>query len=81
MPCMCESTTFYSGIDGVSFSDGEGTRLSLWISFGVKGEESPGFHVFCSCLLVSYTVEPPNKGHSGTSHFVHYREVVLFLEI
>ncbi len=60
---------------------GEGTRLSLWISLGVKGEESPGFHVFCSCLLVSYTVEPPNKGHSGTSHFVHYREVVLFLEI
>ncbi len=24
------------------------------------------------------TVEPPNKGHFGTSHFVHYREVVLF---
>ncbi len=25
------------------------------------------------------TVEPRNKGHIGTSHFVHYREVVLFL--
>ncbi len=25
------------------------------------------------------TVEPLNKGHVGTSHFVHYREVVLFL--
>ncbi len=25
------------------------------------------------------TVEPLNKGHIGTSHFVHYREVVLFL--
>ena len=26
------------------------------------------------------TVEPPNKGHSGTSCFVHYyyRQVVLF---
>ncbi len=23
------------------------------------------------------TVEPPNKGHIGTSHCVHYREVVL----
>ncbi len=23
------------------------------------------------------TVEPPNKGHFGTCHFVHYREVVL----
>ncbi len=24
--------------------------------------------------------EPPNKGHFGTSHFVHCREVVLFSE-
>ncbi len=24
------------------------------------------------------TVEPLNKGHIGTSHFVHYREAVLF---
>ncbi len=23
--------------------------------------------------------EPLNKGHIGTCHFVHYREVVLFL--
>ncbi len=23
-------------------------------------------------------VEPLNKGHIGTSHFVHYREAVLF---
>ena len=23
------------------------------------------------------TVEPPNKGHIGTSHVVHYKEVVL----
>ncbi len=29
--------------------------------------------------LVSYTMEPLNKGHIGTSHCVHYREVVLFL--
>ena len=27
------------------------------------------------------TVEPPNKGHVGTSHFVLYREVVLSLEV
>ncbi len=27
------------------------------------------------------TVEPPNKGHIGTSHFVLYREVVLSLEV
>ncbi len=26
-------------------------------------------------------VEPLNKGHFGTSHFVHYREVVLFSEV
>ncbi len=26
-----------------------------------------------------YTGELLNKGHIGTSHFVHYREVVLFL--
>ncbi len=25
-----------------------------------------------------HTVEPPNKGHIGTSHFIHYREVVLY---
>ncbi len=30
-------------------------------------------------LLYKNTVEPLNKGHIGTSHFVHYREVVLFL--
>ena len=29
--------------------------------------------------VLSYTVEPLNKGHIGTSCFVHYREVVLFL--
>ena len=28
-----------------------------------------------------YTVEPPNKGHFGTCHFVHYSEVVLFLNV
>ncbi len=27
------------------------------------------------------TVEPPNKRHIGTSHFVLYREVVLSLEV
>ena len=27
------------------------------------------------------TVEPPNKGHFGTSHFVLCREVVLFSEV
>ena len=25
-----------------------------------------------------YTVEPLNNGHTGTDHFVHYREVALF---
>ncbi len=33
-----------------------------------------------SCWLAA-TVEPPNKGHIGTSHFVLYREVVLSLEV
>ena len=28
-----------------------------------------------------FTVEPPNKGHAGTSHFVICREIVLFLEV
>ena len=28
-----------------------------------------------------YTVEPPNKGHAGTGHFVLCREVVLSLEV
>ncbi len=32
-----------------------------------------------SSVSISNTVEPLNKGHIGTSHFVHYREVVLFL--
>ena len=27
------------------------------------------------------TVEPPNKGHFGTSHFVFCREVVLFSDV
>ncbi len=27
------------------------------------------------------TVEPPSKGHFGTSHFVPCREVVLFSEV
>ncbi len=27
------------------------------------------------------TVEPPNKGHIETSHFVHYREAGLFLAV
>ncbi len=27
------------------------------------------------------TVEPLNKGHIGTSHFVHYREVVQSLDL
>ena len=26
-------------------------------------------------------MEPPNNGHTGTSHFVIYREVVLSLEV
>ena len=33
-----------------------------------------------SCWL-GCTVEPPNKGHVGTSHFVLCREVVLSSEI
>ena len=28
-----------------------------------------------------FTVEPPNKGHIGTRHFVLYREVVLSSEV
>ncbi len=28
---------------------------------------------------LSSTMEPLNEGHFGTSHFVHYREVVLLL--
>ena len=31
--------------------------------------------------LVIITVEPPNKGHVGTSHFVLCREVVLSLKV
>ena len=30
---------------------------------------------------ILYTVEPPNKGHVGTSYFVLCREVVLSLEV
>ena len=26
-------------------------------------------------------MKPPNKGHTGVDHFVHYREVVLYLEV
>ncbi len=31
--------------------------------------------------MVIITVEYLNKGHIGNSHFVHYREVVLFSEV
>ncbi len=37
-----------------------------------------------TALVYTYihiTVEPPNKGHDGTSHFVLYREDVLSLEV
>ena len=27
------------------------------------------------------TVKPPNNAHVGTSHLVHYREVVLYSEV
>ena len=27
------------------------------------------------------SVEPPDLGHFGTNHSVHYRETVLFLEV
>ena len=30
---------------------------------------------------IKYTVEPLNKGHFGTSHFVLCRDVVLSLEV
>ncbi len=30
--------------------------------------------------LPLYTVEPLDRGHTGGSQFVHYREVVLFLQ-
>ena len=30
---------------------------------------------------ITTTLEPPNKGHVGTSHFVICREVVLSLEV
>ncbi len=29
----------------------------------------------------NYTMEPPSKGHYGTSHFVPCRETVLFSEV
>ena len=32
-------------------------------------------------LEIWNTVEPPNKGHFGTSHFVLCRDVVLSLEV
>ena len=28
-----------------------------------------------------YTVEPPNNGHVGDEHFVHWSEVVPFSEV
>ena len=35
-----------------------------------------------SVVVIVYTVEPPNKGHIGTSHFVLYcRVVVLTSEV
>ncbi len=33
---------------------------------------------FCPCMI---TVEPPNKGHFGSRHFVLYREAVLWWEV
>ena len=32
-------------------------------------------------IIIDSTVEPPSKGHFGTSHFVPCREAVLFLEV
>ncbi len=37
--------------------------------------------LFCFSHNNSTTVEPPDKGHIGTSDFVLYREVVLSLEV
>ena len=39
-----------------------------------------GLHVHV-LRWIKCTVEPPNKGHAGTSHFVLCREVVLSLEV
>ncbi len=32
-------------------------------------------------MLHTCTVEPPNKGHFGSRHFVLYREAVLWWEV
>ena len=33
------------------------------------------------CIILGYTVEPPNRGHFGTAAFVLSSEVVLFSEV
>ncbi len=32
-------------------------------------------------VVLSFTLEPPNKGHFGSRHFVLYREAVLWWEV
>ena len=58
------------------------THLSLWIRWVCLGAiVGVVIFYFLKAKLNFCTVEPPNKGHFGTSHFVLYREAVLFLEV
>ena len=51
--------------------------LSLWISEYFFRESSPCMN---TCCLI-HTVEPPNKGHFGSTTFVLYLEAVLWWEV
>ena len=55
----------------LSLSSSEGLDLSTMVLTAM----TPLYH---SMIDGGYTLEPPNKGHFGTSHFVLCREAVLF---
>ncbi len=50
-------------------------------SVAIKWNLDKGHSISSDITSEESTVEPLNRGHFGTSHFVHYREVVLFSEV
>ncbi len=49
--------------------------MGVEVDGGVSPSNSiPGTAWYGGRNIIIITVEPLNKGHTGTSHFVHYRE-------
>ena len=55
-------------------------RPGVDVTTEIKASALSGMSVLGNCYK-TITVEPPNSGHVGTRHFIHYREVVLSSEV